>query len=59
MRRDPAKCDAYETFVEGDCLVATTARTSFERLWTASEPLLPQMPPPAGPNDSAAAARGA
>ncbi len=59
MRRDPAKCDAYETFVEGDRLVATSSRVSFERLWAASEPLLPQMPPPASPIDSAAAARGA
>ncbi len=59
MRRDPAKCDAYETFVERDRLVATSSRVSFERLWAASEPLLPQMPAPASPIDSAAAARGA
>ncbi len=59
MRRDPAKCDAYETFVEGDHLVATSTRVSFERLWAASEALLPHMPPPASPIGTATAARGA
>jgi hypothetical protein len=59
MRRDPAKCDAYETFVEGDRLVATSTRVSFERLWAASEALLPHMPPPASPIGTATAARGA
>jgi hypothetical protein len=40
MRRDPAKCDAYESFVE-DCGEATGCATvSFERLWQASEPLV-------------------
>jgi hypothetical protein len=40
MRRDPAKCDAYESFVE-DCGEATGCATvSFERLWLASEPLV-------------------
>jgi hypothetical protein len=51
MRREPTKCDAYETFVE-DC-AKTTASTvmSFERLWQTSEPLLPRLPipPPARP----------
>jgi hypothetical protein len=40
MRRDPAKCDAYESFVE-DCGEATGCATvSFERLWQASAPLV-------------------
>jgi hypothetical protein len=40
MRRDPEKCDAYESFVE-DCGEATGCATvSFERLWQASEPLV-------------------
>jgi hypothetical protein len=46
MRREPTKCDAYETYVE-DC-AKTTAGTvmSFERLWQTSEPLLPRLPVP-------------
>jgi hypothetical protein len=43
MRRDPAKCDAYETFVEGNSEVASAARISFERLWAASQRLFPSM----------------
>jgi hypothetical protein len=40
MRRDPAKCDAYESYVE-DCGEATGCATvSFERLWLASQPLV-------------------
>jgi hypothetical protein len=40
MRRDPAKCDAYETYVEGCGEAAGCAAVSFERLWHASQPLL-------------------
>ena len=49
MRRDPAKCDAYESFVE-DCGEATGCATvSFERLWMASEPLVARPSRRAGP----------
>ena len=44
MRRDPAKCDALETFIDDCAESAGTATASFERLWTASEPL-PWSPP--------------
>jgi hypothetical protein len=37
MRRDPAKCDAYESFVEGCGEAAGCAAVSFERLWLASQ----------------------
>jgi len=37
MRRDPAKCDAYESFIEGCGEAAGCAAVSFERLWLASE----------------------
>lgn len=40
MRRDPAKCDAYESFVEGCGEAAGCATVSFERLWHASQPLV-------------------
>jgi hypothetical protein len=57
MRREPAKCDAYETFVE-DCANTTAgAIVSFERLWKTSEPLLPRLPLPLPADDIAAAAR--
>lgn len=39
MRRDPAKCDAFENFVEDCGEAAGCATVSFERLWVASEPL--------------------
>jgi hypothetical protein len=38
MRRDPAKCDAYETFIDACTETAGSASVSFERLWQASEP---------------------
>jgi hypothetical protein len=44
MRRDPAKCDALETFTDDGAEAAGTAAASFERLWAASEPL-PGFPP--------------
>jgi hypothetical protein len=40
MRRDPTKCDAFESYVEGCGEAAGCALVSFERLWVASEPLL-------------------
>ena len=40
MRRDPLKCDAYESYVEGCGEAAGCAAVSFERLWHASVPLL-------------------
>jgi hypothetical protein len=40
MRREPAKCDAYETYIEECAKTATSAIISFERLWRTSEPLL-------------------
>ena len=40
MRRDPTKCDAYESFVEGCGEAAGCATVSFERLWHASQPLV-------------------
>jgi hypothetical protein len=54
MRRDPAKCDAYESFVE-DCGEATGCATvSFERLWQASEPLVIRASRGTGPGGPAA-----
>jgi hypothetical protein len=47
MRRDPAKCDAYETFAESNSEAATAARVSFERLWAVSQPLFPNVLIPA------------
>jgi hypothetical protein len=40
MRREPSKCDAYETFVDACPATAASAMVSFERLWGTSEPLL-------------------
>ena len=40
MRRDPAKCDAYESYVEGCGEAAGCAAVSFERLWQVSQPLV-------------------
>jgi hypothetical protein len=37
MRRDPSKCDAYESFIEGCGEAAGCAAVSFERLWHASQ----------------------
>jgi hypothetical protein len=42
MRRDPAKCDAYESYVEGCGEAAGCAAVSFERLWLACQPLVSQ-----------------
>ena len=40
MRRDPSKSDAYESYIEDCGEAAGCAAVSFERLWTASDPLL-------------------
>ena len=40
MRRDPMKCDAFESYVEGCGEAAGCALVSLERLWIACEPLL-------------------
>jgi hypothetical protein len=48
MRRDPAKCDAFESFVEDCGEAAGCAMVSFERLWVASEPVARAMRTPAG-----------
>jgi hypothetical protein len=39
MRRDPATCDAYESFVEDCGWMAAAAGATFERLWADGEPL--------------------
>jgi hypothetical protein len=44
MRREPAKCDAYESYVDACSATAAAAAVSFERLWAASEPLLGHTP---------------
>jgi hypothetical protein len=57
MRRDPAKCDAYENYVDDCGEAAGCAAVSFERLWFASAPLKAQaaMPAMAAPQGEAAA----
>jgi hypothetical protein len=45
MRRDPGKCDAYESYVEDCGEAAGCAAVSFERLWHASEPLVSRTAP--------------
>jgi hypothetical protein len=40
MRREPVKCDAYESYVDACAETTAAAIVSFERLWAASEPLL-------------------
>ncbi|HEY1245506.1 MAG TPA: hypothetical protein VGF29_11835 [Hyphomicrobiaceae bacterium] len=52
MRRDPATCDAYESFAEDCPEMAAAARATFERLWRDGEPV-------AEPAPIAAAALGA
>jgi hypothetical protein len=49
MRRDPAKCDAFETYVEDCGEAAGCAMVSFERLWFASEPVAGASRSPSGP----------
>jgi len=56
MRREPAKCDAYETYID-DCTKTTAvAILSFERMWQTSEPLLARTPLP--PRDDETASFG-
>ena len=59
MRREPAKCDAYENYVDACADTTAAAIVSFERLWAASEPLLARSPvatPAAGERERAGAA---
>lgn len=51
MRRDPAASDAYESFIDDCAELAATAQSTFERLWTAGEPLFGHRPmtAPTGP----------
>src|SRR5262245_28961938 len=44
MRRDPATCDAYESFVEDCPEIAAAARATFGRLWTDGEPVSEALP---------------
>jgi hypothetical protein len=44
MRRDPATCDAYESFVEDCPEIAAAAASTFERLWGDAEPLSGPLP---------------
>jgi hypothetical protein len=44
MRRDPAICDAYESFVENSPELAAAARLTFERLWSDGEPFAALAP---------------
>jgi hypothetical protein len=48
MRRDPATCDAYESFVEDCPEIAAAAATTFERLWSDCAPLAGSMATGAG-----------
>ncbi len=48
MRREPSKRDAYECFAPDCADIASWATTSFERLWSAGEPIeLTPLPPAA------------
>ncbi len=44
MRRDPATCDAYESFADNAPELAAAARLTFERLWRDGEPLAALAP---------------
>lgn len=44
MRREPAKCDAYESYVDDCGKTAGSAIVSFERLWQTCDPLLSRTP---------------
>jgi hypothetical protein len=44
MRRDPAICDAYESFVEDCPEIAAAAAAMFERLWTDGMPMANDVP---------------
>jgi hypothetical protein len=57
MRREPAKCDAYETYIDDCAKTAASAMVSFERLWRTSEPLLAGTPVPPRGDEAAGFAR--
>jgi hypothetical protein len=44
MRREPTKCDAYESYIDDCAETAASALVSFERLWRSSEPWLAGSP---------------
>ena len=46
LRRDPLKRDAFESFTADDAAAAGRARSTFERLWRATEPLQIRNPRP-------------
>jgi hypothetical protein len=48
MRRDPATCDAYESFVEDCPEIAAAAAATFERLWRDCAPLAEEAAPVVG-----------
>jgi hypothetical protein len=47
MRRDPATCDAYESYVEDSVEIAAAAAATFGRLWGDCEPLAADAAPAA------------
>jgi hypothetical protein len=51
MRRDPAACDAYESFLDDCPEIAGHAQATFEHLWAAAAPLFGHRPmaAPVGP----------
>lgn len=57
MRREPAKCDAYESYVDHCAEATAPAIVSFERLWQTSEPLIARAPVPAASSDALGVAR--
>jgi len=44
LRRDPMKRDAFESYTADDTAAAGRARSTFERLWRATEPLSVRKP---------------
>jgi hypothetical protein len=56
MRRDPATCDAYESFVEDCPQIAAAAAATFERLWRDCAPLAADAMPAAGAMETQRAA---
>jgi hypothetical protein len=52
MRRDPARCDTFESFVEGCGEAAGCAIVSFERLWGASQQIRVGSPRPSDCGES-------
>jgi hypothetical protein len=55
MRRDPAASDAYESFIDDCPELAAAAQATFDRLWSAAEPLFEPRPMPAPPGSAAIA----